>query len=116
MKFVIRPAAGKDILRQYEYYLIEKDADQAAARFLLAVEATISQVCQNPGIGAPKILSNPNAVVAGEGVFGDSRVLSGLKRRGSRGASPAWQEGHQVDSGRRLGFGTHRSHDQDSGS
>jgi plasmid stabilization system protein ParE len=58
MKFVIRPAARNDILRQYEYYLIEKAAVPAAERFVTAVQAAIAQVCRNPGIGAPRILGN----------------------------------------------------------
>ena len=58
MKFVIRPAAREDILRQYEYYLSEAD-DLVAARFLAAVESAIEKVCRQPGMGAPKMLKNP---------------------------------------------------------
>jgi plasmid stabilization system protein ParE len=58
VKFVIRPAAREDILRQYQYYLIEADDERIAARFLNAVESTIAQVCKQPGIGAPKVLRN----------------------------------------------------------
>lgn len=58
MNFLIRRDARKDILRQYEYYLIDKDAELAAKRFVAAVQAAIVQVCRNPGIGAPKALSN----------------------------------------------------------
>jgi plasmid stabilization system protein ParE len=57
VKFVIRPAAREDILRQYEYYLIEAD-DEVAVRFLIAVQSTIARVCGQPGIGAPKVLRN----------------------------------------------------------
>ena len=59
MNFLIRRGARKDILRQCEYYLVDEDAELAAKRFVAAVQAAISQVCQNPGIGAPKALSNP---------------------------------------------------------
>jgi toxin ParE1/3/4 len=59
VKFVIRPNARKDILRQYEYYLIEKDAEPAARRFVSAVQGAIDLICSQPGIGAPKILRNP---------------------------------------------------------
>jgi len=56
--FFIRSHAQADILRQYEYYLIEKDAEAAAIRFLLAVQAAVVQVCKQPGIGTPKALDN----------------------------------------------------------
>jgi toxin ParE1/3/4 len=58
VKFVIRPAAREDILRQYQYYLIEADDEMVAARFLNAVESTIAQVCRQPGVGVPKTLRN----------------------------------------------------------
>ena len=58
MKFVIRPHARNDILRQYEYYLIEKDAGLAAKRFIPAVQAAIAQLCKDPEIGAPRMLGN----------------------------------------------------------
>ena len=58
MKFVIRPAARQDILKQF-LYLLEKDASAAAARFLAAVETTISKLSQQPTIGAPKKFKNP---------------------------------------------------------
>jgi toxin ParE1/3/4 len=57
VKFVIRPAAREDILRQYEYYLSEAN-ETVAARFLNAVEFAIGQVCGSSGIGAQKILAN----------------------------------------------------------
>jgi toxin ParE1/3/4 len=56
----IRSAAREDILRQYFYYLIEKDAERAAKRFLEAVQSAIELLCQMPGAGAPKILENPS--------------------------------------------------------
>jgi toxin ParE1/3/4 len=64
MKFVLPSAAREDILRQYEYYLIEADA-VIAARFLTAVQSAINQICRQPGIGAPKMLN--------------SRTLTGLR-------------------------------------
>ena len=59
MKFAIQPSAREDILRQYRYYLIEVDEELVAERFLKAVQSAIRQVCRDPGIGAPKVLSNP---------------------------------------------------------
>jgi toxin ParE1/3/4 len=58
VKFVIRPLARNDILRQYEYYLIEKDAGPAAQRFIPAVQAAVAQLCNTPEIGALKSLGN----------------------------------------------------------
>jgi plasmid stabilization system protein ParE len=58
VKFVIRPAAREDILRQYQYYLIEAENERVAALFLSAVQSTIAQVCRQPGIGVPKELRN----------------------------------------------------------
>lgn len=58
MKSVIRPAAKRDILRQF-LYLLDKDAPEAAARFIEAVEQTISKLTLQPTIGAPKEFKNP---------------------------------------------------------
>lgn len=58
MKFVIRPAAREDILRQYQYYLIEAEDELVAVRFVDAVQSAIAQVCRQPGVGSPKILNN----------------------------------------------------------
>jgi toxin ParE1/3/4 len=60
MSVFIRTAAREDILRQYFYYLIEKDAARAAERFLEAVQSAIELLCQMPGAGTPKILENPS--------------------------------------------------------
>lgn len=60
MNLSIRSAAREDILRQYFYYLIEKDAQRAAERFLESVQSAIELLCQMPGAGAPKILENPS--------------------------------------------------------
>jgi hypothetical protein len=38
---VIRPRARDDIIRQYRWYLVEKDAPDAAFRFLDAVEKSV---------------------------------------------------------------------------
>lgn len=59
MNIFVRTAAREDILRQYFYYLIEKDAAPAAERFLEAVQSAIGTLCQIPGAGAPKLLENP---------------------------------------------------------
>jgi len=58
VRYVVRSDARRDILRQFEYCLIEQDAEPAARRFVAAVEASIAQVCRDPGIGAPKKLKN----------------------------------------------------------
>jgi plasmid stabilization system protein ParE len=55
----VRTAAREDILRQYFYYLIEKDAAPAAERFLEAVQSAIGRSAKCPGAGAPKLLENP---------------------------------------------------------
>jgi toxin ParE1/3/4 len=55
----VRSSAREDILRQYSYYLIDKDAPGAAERFLEGVEASIELLCQMPRAGAPKMLENP---------------------------------------------------------
>ena len=59
MKGSIGQAARNDILRQYRYFLLEEDNPAVAQRFLAAVQAAISKICQRPGIGAPKLLENP---------------------------------------------------------
>jgi plasmid stabilization system protein ParE len=56
---VIRPRARDDIIRQYRWYLVEKDAPDAAFRFLDAVEKSIEQLIRMPGSGSPKLLRNP---------------------------------------------------------
>lgn len=67
----IRTAARDDILRQYVYYRMEKEAPRVAERFLEAVQSAIELLCRMPGAGAPKILDNP--------------VLSGLRSWPVRG-------------------------------
>jgi toxin ParE1/3/4 len=55
----IRPVARKDILQQFRYYLIEKDAEDAALRFLEAVQQAIEEASLHAEAGAPKRLENP---------------------------------------------------------
>jgi toxin ParE1/3/4 len=62
VKYVIRPNAKDDILRQFRYYLLE-DALDAATRFLEALDESIEAICKMPEIGAPKHFKNP--VLAG---------------------------------------------------
>lgn len=59
MNIYIRTSAREDILRQYLYYLIEKDAARAAERFLEAAQSAIEALCRMPGAGAPKVLDRP---------------------------------------------------------
>jgi toxin ParE1/3/4 len=70
VKYIIRPAAKDDIIRQFRHYLLE-DAFEAATRFLDAVDESIEAICQMPHIGAPKPLKNP--------------ILSGLRSWAVRG-------------------------------
>ncbi|HXB70947.1 MAG TPA: type II toxin-antitoxin system RelE/ParE family toxin [Candidatus Acidoferrales bacterium] len=59
MNRVIRPRAQDDILRQFRWYLVEKDASDAAFRFVDAVEASVEQLLRMPNMGAPRELRNP---------------------------------------------------------
>lgn len=59
MNAYVRTVAREDILRQYFYYLTEKDAPRAAERFLGAVQSAIEILCRLPEAGAPKLLQNP---------------------------------------------------------
>jgi plasmid stabilization system protein ParE len=59
VKHVIRPAAQEDIIRQFRYYLLA-GAEEAATKFLDAVEESIDAICRMPHIGVPKFLKNPN--------------------------------------------------------
>jgi len=70
VKYIIRPAAKDDIIRQFRYYLLE-DAFEAATRFLDAVDESIEAICRMPHIGAPKPLKSP--------------ILSGLRSWAVRG-------------------------------
>jgi toxin ParE1/3/4 len=55
----VRSSAREDILEQYFYYLVEKEASQIAERFLIAVQEAVEAICRNPGIGVPKFFNNP---------------------------------------------------------
>jgi toxin ParE1/3/4 len=59
VRLVIRPAAREDILRQYRYYLIEKDAEAAAERFLEAARTAMEYIFRRPGVGSPRSFQNP---------------------------------------------------------
>jgi toxin ParE1/3/4 len=52
-------AARQDILRQYEWYLEEQQAEAIAQRFLDAFEAGTEQLRSMPDIGAPRHSTNP---------------------------------------------------------
>ncbi|HEX5234344.1 MAG TPA: type II toxin-antitoxin system RelE/ParE family toxin [Silvibacterium sp.] len=59
MNFVIQPMAREDILRQYRYYLVEKNTEETAEKFLSAIQVAIQQVMRHAGIGSPKVLNHP---------------------------------------------------------
>jgi toxin ParE1/3/4 len=59
MKTVIHAAAREDILRQYRWYLLEKDLPATALRFLDAVEKALGDLQRNPGLGSPRLFPNP---------------------------------------------------------
>ena len=54
MKSVIRPQARDDIIRQFRWYLVNKDAPETAFRFLNAVDEAVAHVVRMPNLGAPK--------------------------------------------------------------
>lgn len=58
MKVYDRTAAREDILRQYFYYVVEKNAARAAERLLEGVQLATEMLCRMPGAGAPKVLHN----------------------------------------------------------
>ena len=58
MKRIIRPAARDDIIRQFRYYLVDRDLPDVANRFLEAIETTIAKILSTPNAGAPRPLSN----------------------------------------------------------
>ena len=59
MKYVIRPAARDDIIRQFRYYLVTENAPDAAFRFLDAVDDSIEQLLPLPHAGVPRYSKNP---------------------------------------------------------
>jgi plasmid stabilization system protein ParE len=58
VKRIIRPAAKDDIMRQFRYYLVDRDLPDVANRFLEAIETTIGKILSAPNAGAPRPLSN----------------------------------------------------------
>jgi toxin ParE1/3/4 len=58
VKYLLRPVAKDDILRQFRYYL-SADALDVATRFLEAVDQSIETICAMPQIGAPIASGNP---------------------------------------------------------
>lgn len=58
MKSFIQSKGREDILRQYEYYLLEEAVEEVAERFLFSIESTIKQLCKHPHIGSPRSFSN----------------------------------------------------------
>ena len=59
MKVSVRTAAREDILRQYRYYLVDKDAALVAEHFLNAVQAAVEALSHAPEMGSPKYFDNP---------------------------------------------------------
>lgn len=59
MNPVIRPLARDDIIRQFRWYLVERDAPEAAFRFVEAVEESVATLVTMPEMGTPKQLKNP---------------------------------------------------------
>ena len=59
VKACFRTAAREDILRQFRYYMVEKELPDVARRFLDAVESAVDLLCRTPGFGSPKQLANP---------------------------------------------------------
>jgi plasmid stabilization system protein ParE len=105
---VIRPRARDDIIRQYRWYLVEKDAPDAAFRFLDAVEKSVEQLVQTPGMGAPKLLRNSALaslrVWPVEG-FEDMRIFYLVQGDSLKVIRTAWQSRRQPHPGGRVGHG-----------
>ena len=51
MKIAIYPLAETDIIRQFRYYLVDRDAPDAAFRFRDAVQASMEQLKAHPRMG-----------------------------------------------------------------
>jgi plasmid stabilization system protein ParE len=60
VKHTIRPAARDDIIRQFRYYLVDRDKPEVANRFLEAVDKSVEKILRTPNAGVPKHLSNPS--------------------------------------------------------
>ena len=58
MNAIIRPRAREDIIRQFRWYLVERDASKPAFRFLEAVEKSVEQLISMPHMGAPRTPRN----------------------------------------------------------
>ena len=58
MKWVIRPAAKADILRQFRFY-VRQGALAAADGFVDAVDSSVEALCRMPEMGASRPLGNP---------------------------------------------------------
>jgi plasmid stabilization system protein ParE len=59
LKVEIFPQAEADIIRQFRYYLADKDAPKTAVRFREAVIDTLEQLKPNPRIGSLLAGSTP---------------------------------------------------------
>jgi plasmid stabilization system protein ParE len=70
---IIRPRAREDIIRQFRWYLVERDASKSAFRFLEAVEKSVAHLLSMPHMGAPITLRNSTL----EGLH--SRRVEGFK-------------------------------------
>ena len=77
MKIEILPRAKDDIIRQFEYYVVEHDAPRVAIRFREAVKETLNRLNVRPRIGAQLRCSIPGgSLLAGYGIAGYSHLLS----------------------------------------
>ena len=52
MEIEIYPRAESDIIRQFRYYLVDRDAPAVALRFREAVIESVGQLKPHPGMGA----------------------------------------------------------------
>ncbi len=59
MNAFIRPRAHDDIIRQFRWYLVERDAPDAAFRFVESVDESVEQLVRMPHMGAPQPLRTP---------------------------------------------------------
>ena len=53
MKVIYHEAARTDLIRQFRYYLVNRDLPEIASRFKDAVKRTVREVSLHPQIGAP---------------------------------------------------------------
>lgn len=59
MKITYREAARDDVIRQFHYYLVERNAPAIAIRFREAVKKTANFIGKQPGIAPALVLQNP---------------------------------------------------------